>query len=170
MKEIWKDIPEYEGLYQASNLGRIKTLHPGKNKIKNNIKNFRKCHDGYLRVNLYKNGQIKSPFVHKIIALTFIPNPNNYLCVNHKDENKTNNNVKNLEWCSKKYNNIYSITSRRKHIGNILQYDKNNNFIKKWESVSEASNELNIYRNAIVRCCNNTQKTAGGYVWRYAKK
>ena len=169
MKEIWRDIKEYEGLYKVSNLGRVKTLHSGKNKMKNNIKKFRKCHDGYYRVNLYKEKHIKSPFVHRLVAQAFIPNPNNYSCINHKDENKLNNNVNNLEWCTKQYNNKYSAKSRKQH-RIILQYSKDNIFIREWPNISNPSKELSIYRNAIWRCCNGTQKTAGGYIWRYAEK
>ena len=166
-KEIWKDIKGYEGLYQISNLGRVKTLKPGYNKIKTNIKTPRKCHDGYYRISLYKNKKIKTYHIHKLVALHFIPNVNNYSCINHKDENKLNNNVNNLEWCTKRYNNIYSINKRKKYKKGVLQYDKNNNFIKEWSSMTEASRKLNISRNSIFRCCNNTQKSAGNFIWKY---
>ena len=170
MKEIWKDIKEYEGLYQISNYGRVKTLNPGYNKIKSNIKSLRKCHDGYYRISLYKDKKIKTYYIHKLVAKHFIPNPNNYSCINHKDENKLNNNISNLEWCTKKYNNIYSINKRKKHKKGILQFDKNQKLINKWKSIAEASKKLNISYNAIFRCCNNTQKYAGNYIWRYADK
>ncbi len=105
MKEIWKDIEGYEGLYQVSNLGDVRSLkYAGGNKVKilkqGNV-------NGYKRVSLHKNNKQKNYFVHRLVAMTFIPNPNNLPLVNHKDENKTNNSVDNLEWCTQKYNINY---------------------------------------------------------------
>lgn len=118
--EIWKDIPNYEGLYQASNFGRIRSLdkvikNRGKNQYgstfdiikKGKILKQRLNKGGYLKVYLIKEGKSKTFIAHRLIALTFIPNPNNYKIVNHKDENKTNNNIDNLEWCTQSYNINY---------------------------------------------------------------
>lgn len=111
--EEWRDVVGFEGLYQVSNLGRVKGLD---RLVDTNINNVDKRiskgkllkpqfnNKGYKRVNLCKNGTFKSVFVHRLVAEAFIPNPNNYPVVNHKDENKQNNCVENLEWCTQKYN------------------------------------------------------------------
>ena len=112
MKEEWKDIKGYEGLYQISNLGRIKSLNYNrtkKEKILSNSTNRK----GYLFVILYKNGKKKSFKVHRLVAIHFIENPNNYFQVNHKDENKSNNRVDNLEWCTQEYNLNYGTRNKR---------------------------------------------------------
>lgn len=113
-EEIWKDIPDYEGLYQASSLGRIKSLdrlyfNPGinrlyriKGKILTPTKNTRRY--GYYELSLYKNGSYKRYKVHRLVALTFLANPNGYPQENHIDGNKANNTVDNLEWCTATYN------------------------------------------------------------------
>lgn len=109
MQEIWKDIPNYEGLYQASNLGRIKSIRYF-NHVNNQIYPREKIlkpilnEKGYCRVDLSKSGESKRHRVHRLVAKTFLPNPYNLLEVNHIDGNKQNNNVNNLEWCSHSYN------------------------------------------------------------------
>lgn len=104
--EIWKDVPNYEGIYQASNLGRIKQSQY--NHILKPI-----LHNRYYCVGLSKDGKVKQYRLHRLIAETFIPNPDNLPQVNHKDENKLNNNVDNLEWCDSKYNNNYGTKGAR---------------------------------------------------------
>lgn len=119
MEEIWKDIPDYEGLYQASNLGRVRSL--GQTQTRSNGRAICEVHikgkilkpslDGtkrYYGVSLCKNKKIKRHMVHRLIAKTFLDNPNNYIDVNHKDENKQNNRLENLEWCTHSYNVSYS--------------------------------------------------------------
>lgn len=118
LEEIWKDIRGYEGLYQVSNLGRVKSV--GRCITKNyggNIRPFllkdkilRPCFDGkkhYVHVNLSKDGIVTTYNIHRLVAIAFIPNPYGYLEINHIDENKTNNRVDNLEWCDHSYNNTY---------------------------------------------------------------
>lgn len=112
MQEVWKDIDGYEGKYQVSNLGRVKSLNynrTGEEKLLKPLEN--KC--GYVRVVLYKDRRAKNYLIHRLVAETFIPNPNNYPIINHKDENKQNNKVKNLEWCTYEYNNTYGSTIER---------------------------------------------------------
>lgn len=131
MKEIWKDIPGYEGLYQISNLGNIYIIKRKKKKIKTINK------DGYYYVNLSKNNHKTSYLVHRLVAETFL-NKKKYkyakndnideklLVVNHKDENKLNNCIDNLEWCTNKYNVIYSKNNYKEKIDKIIDYlDKN---------------------------------------------
>ena len=111
-KEIWKDVLHYEGLYQISNLGRVWSVYKQDFKVPHTKDN------GYQFVQLYKNGKMRNEHLHRLVALTFIPNPNNLPQVNHKDEDKTNNTVGNLEWCDVKYNNNYGTSQERKVIAN----------------------------------------------------
>ena len=104
--EGWKDIEGYEGLYQVSNLGRVKSLGNDKNK-KEKIRKVRKNNFGYLHLTLHKNRIAKDYLIHRLVATAWIPNPNNLPEINHKDECKTNNTVENLEWCDATYNNNY---------------------------------------------------------------
>ena len=155
IKEEWKDIKGYENLYQVSNLGRIKNLKTNKT-LKALIKK-----DGYARVNLYKNDEMNSIRIHRIVAETFIENPYNYKVINHKDENKQNNSVENLEWCNIEYNLQYSKNKP------VLQYDLKGNFIKEWNSIIEAKREVGDIK--ISECCKGKRKSAGGFVWRYSE-
>lgn len=186
MQEIWKDIPEYEGLYQVSNLGRVRSVDRYVNSnIRNNNKVLRKGKilkpaktKTYLSVGLCNGKKQKTKNIHQLVAQAFIPNPNNYNCINHKDENKYNNNVNNLEWCTRKYNNNYgkrlnkiskSLINNPKICKKVNQYDKNHNFIKQWESTMEIERKLGIKNTHISDCCLKKEhyKTAGGYIWEY---
>ena len=183
MIEIWKNIPNYENLYQVSNLGNVRSL----NHIRNNGKNKKCLQKGktlkpaiqksdYKFVVLSKNGKTKGYRVHRLVAQTFIPNPNNLPCVNHKDENRQNNNVSNLEWCTIAYNNNYGTKKERQQKkmkekkGRIVnQYDLNGNFIKQWKCLMDIERGLNKKRGAAIvwACCNKKTKTAYGYRWEY---
>lgn len=172
-KEIWKNILNFEG-YQVSNLGRVKSLPKKTNNQFNNkeiILKPIKQKNGYYNVNV--GGQIKG--VHRLVAETFIQNLENKPCVNHKDGNKKNNNVENLEFCtySENLKHAYNIGLRvatNNHLKKkILQYDLKGNFIKKWESTKEIERKLKISHSAISHCCKRKlhYNTAGGYIWRY---
>lgn len=127
MQEIWKDIPNYQGLYQISNCGRVKSLPRKNNKRiinKEIIKVFTKLPNGYLKVGLSKNGKTKHYFVHRLVAEAFIPNLENKPCVNHKDCNKENNNVNNLEWVTHKENNSYKNHHLKRNISSVIYYLK----------------------------------------------
>lgn len=100
--EIWKDIGGYEGLYQVSNLGRVRSLSRG-------VLTPKKCN--YLSIQLYNRGVYENKTIHRLVAEAFIPNPNNYPCINHKNEIKTDNRVENLEWCTTKYNMNYGVAT-----------------------------------------------------------
>lgn len=173
MQEVWKDIEGYEGIYQVSNLGNVRSLekkvYNRTNKGKN-LKMFDNGH-GYLQVILQKNKNKKSFKVHRLVANAFLDNPNNLPQVNHKDCNRKNNNVDNLEFCSCDYNIKYASENsleyqKRRKI--VKQFDLNGNFIKLWNSVSEASQVLNIARQNISACClSKNYKSAGGYIWKY---
>ena len=174
MKEIWKDIPEYEGLYQVSNYGRVRRILFVNNIVtKPKIKILSLCVDkkGYLRVCLNKNGKRKNMQVHRIVALAFISNPDNLPEVNHKDENPKNNCVENLEWCTHLYNmnygNIRQKIRNKIILKKVNQYDLDGNFIKTWDSVLEIKKILNISKQCISYCCLGKTNSAGGYRWEY---
>ena len=114
MKEEWRDILGYEGLYQISNLGRVKSLPKlsGNRTLEESIMAQHECR-GYMKVNLYKDKTVKGMLVHRLVAYAFLDNPNEYTQVNHKDENKHNNRVDNLEWCNAKYNMNYGTRNLR---------------------------------------------------------
>ena len=157
MKEEWRDIKGYEGRYQISSFGRVKSLMNNRGKYREKIIDRRPNKYGYKRVGLYKNGKSKFYSVHRLVALHFLPNPNNLPQVNHKDENKENNRVDNLEWCDSKYNNNYG--TRNKRIGEKT-------------SVAHKSNRKNVGSNSVrarkVQCITtgkkfNCIKEAGEY-------
>ena len=120
---------------------------------------------GYLRVHLSKTGKNKKELVHRLVAQAFIPNPNNYEVVNHKDQNPSNNKIENLEWCTVQYNNTYGDKIKRMY-KKIIQLDKTGKIIKCFSSTVKASKETGITRCNITNCLNGNQKTAGGYKWK----
>lgn len=178
MQEQWKDIKGYEELYQVSNLGKIKSLPRIKQNgtgcyyTKEKILKPRKDKNGYHTVILWKDKKGKSFKIHRLVAMTFIENPNNYPEVNHKDENKKNNSVSNLEWCDRLYNMRYGTWHEeriKKTKKPVLQFDKQNNAIKLWSSITEAAKTLNIHKSCISGCCRGKHKTGGGFRWAYVE-
>lgn len=184
MKEIWKDIPDYIGLYQVSNFGRVKSLK--RTVIGNNGQAFnveekilspkrRSKNRKYLAVCLYRNSKTQTESVHRLVASAFISNPDNLPFVNHKDENPNNNEIENLEWCSPYYNNTYGGARERQRLGLInnkkiskpvLQYETNGKYIATYPSTMEARRQTGAYH--IPEVCNGKREMAGGYVWKYA--
>lgn len=170
MTEVWKDIKNYEGLYQISNLGRVKSFpRKGTQTKEERILKYKYDKKGYCCVSLH-NKKPKPFKVHRLVAMAFIENKEGKVQVNHIDGDKKNNRVDNLEWCTNGENqkHAYKIglqkSTRKKK---IKQYDLNNNFIKMWESITQASKELNIKRENISACCRGKQKTTCGYIWIY---
>ena len=159
MKEIYKDIQGYGGKYQISNLGNVYSL------ITNKILKPRLTLDGYYQVDLCKNGVKKHLYIHRLVAQSFLDNPNNFPIINHKDENPMNNIYSNLEWCDKKYNNNYG-KCKDKHAKTVSkpinQYDLQDNFIKQWNSMKEASETLKLSRGNICMCCEGIRNKTGG--------
>ena len=168
--EIWKPVRNYEGLYEVSNLGRVKSLNY-KRTGKERILKAGKSGNGYLQVNLYKDGNREQPLVHRLVATAFLDNADNLPEVNHKDENKQNNCVENLEYCSRLYNMNYGTGSKRsaeKRSKPVFSVDKKSGLIMWWESAKEAERCTGINNGNIINCCQGRQKSAGGHIWFYA--
>ena len=170
MMETWKAIDCYEGLYEVSDQGRVKSL--GNNKFgKEKILKPQKDTGGYLKVDLWKDGHAKQKLVHRLVAEAFIQNHNNLDTVNHKDEDKTNNVASNLEWMSQRDNNNYG--TRNKRAGEALSkqvqmFDKlTGELLATFSSTNEAERVTGIAHQHISTCCKGKQKSAGGYVWKY---
>lgn len=175
---IWKDIKGYEGLYQVSDEGDVRSLDrktigkdgrvcyfKGRNlkKTKMNI--------GYLKVTLVKNGENNQFLVHRLVANAFISNPHNLPYINHKDEDKTNNSVSNLEFCTPEYNNNYG--TRKSKIAKsqerrVNEYTLDGVFIKRWDSMKQIEEECGFHNQNISSCCRGKYKQAYGRVWKYA--
>ena len=166
MEEIWKDKKDYEGHYQVSNLGRVKSIKFGKEII---LKQHINIKGGYYYVCLLKNGKHKNYYVHRLVAEAFLPITDNLPQVNHKDENKLNNSVDNLEWCTNEYNHNYGTINERisqSQSKPVLQYDLNGNLIKEWKSINECGRN-GFNQGDICKCCNGKRKTAKGFIWVY---
>ena len=161
MKEIWRDIKRYEGRYRVSNLGRVKSLNYS-NTGKEGILNAEDNGKGYLRVKLWKDGKVEKCRINRLVAQAFLPNPDNLPEVNHKDEDKTNNRVDNLEWCSRQYNVEYSQGKA------VIGINKVSGLILEFPSISEASRQTGINSRNICACLKGRQKSTGGYYWHYA--
>lgn len=189
MEEIWKDVPGYEGLYMVSNLGRIKRLPLGKQwpyRITHN--NIRKLHikNGYYQVNLSKNNNVKWYGVHRLVAMAFLPNPNNYPQVNHKDEDRTNNNVENLEWCTQSYNNMWGTARQRQNetrhrndpncdvwrktaqkiAKKVAMCSSDGRIINVFQSMTSAAKETGVAIQTICKQCSGKSKSRRNYYWR----
>lgn len=171
MEEIWKDIKGYEGKYQVSNMGRVKSVERiRKGKSGSNVyvpEKLLKCKndkDGYKECALCSgtHKKQKSYRVHRLVAEAFLPNPNNYPIINHRNEIKSDNRVENLEWCTNRYNMIYSCGKP------IIQFTKDGEFVQKWDCITDAKNNLQIKGSVISKCCRGEYKTVKGYKWGYA--
>ena len=156
------DIKGYEGIYAITSCGKVWSY-----KTKRFLKTI-KTQKGYEKVYLYKDNIVKHPTIHKLVATAYIPNPNNFPQINHKDENKENNSVNNLEWCTNKYNSNYgtrNIRMARAKWRKVLCIELNRIF----DSEKQAEAELKIGVSRISECCSGKNKTAGGYHWKYAE-
>lgn len=192
MEEIWKDIPGYEGLYQVSNLGRVKSLNTiinckGANGIDTHLRKGRvlkQCLDskGYYFVGLSKNSIVKFKRIHKLMMDVFVPNVNKLPCINHKDGNKLNNTLDNLEWCTYSWNTkeafrlgLNKSATKGKYGKDIsyckpiMQFSKDGTLIKEWASATEVKHELGYQDNNIRAVCRGVRKYAHGYVWKFKK-
>lgn len=182
--EIWKDIEGFEGRYQVSNLGNVKSLNYGNHGYEKNL--IPKINNkGYLWVELLKNNTRKCYLVHRLVAMAFIDNPNGFNIINHKDENPLNCTVENLEWCTTEYNNKYSRDRHperikikpikisrpyKRHKEHINQLSLNGEFIKQWENLAELAREKKYHSTSIKECCEGKRNKAYGYRWEFAEK
>lgn len=157
MKEVWLPIHDYEGLYEVSNLGRVKGLK------RNHILKHGMNNSGYKMVTLWKNNKGNSQMIHRLVAKTFLPYSDG-LVVNHIDENKLNNCLDNLEWCTQRENVNHGTGIQRRIIslGKVVT-----NGIDTYCNVNEAGRQTKLDPAGIRRCANGTSKTCGGYHWRY---
>lgn len=202
MEEIWKDIENYEGLYQVSNLGKIKSLSKNVKRISSKGKSYTiyypekllkqyESKKGYLITQLSKNGKAETCIVHRMVAQTFISNPENKPQINHKNCNKKDNRIDNLEWVTNIENKLHAKNNglckglkgkENSKSKKINQYDLNGNFIKQWGCIQDIARALKInYISNICSCCKERKikdkngkeyctKTAYGYIWKYAKE
>ena len=158
--EIFKDIKGYEGMYQISDLGNVKSLErlnsAGKHIKERLLKKDFDPTTGYYSIGLNKDGKSKRLWIHRLVADAFLANPNKYPQVNHKDENKRNNNVDNLEWCTETYNQVYTNGKQ------VLKYDNFGNLLAVYPSNREAATANNVSISTISRWCKK------GNNWKYA--
>ena len=184
MNEVWKGIKGYEGKYQISSFGRVKSLKDKYGNYREKILKQKKDDLGYYRINLYKFYKSKTFLVHRLVAEAFIENPNNYKEVNHRDENPSNNKVDNLEWCTAEYNVNYGTRNKRVSEKMKGRYKGSNHpkarkvqcvtTGKKFSCIKEAAEYYSINRKCISDCCRGKQKSAGKHpitgeklVWKY---
>lgn len=175
--EIWKDIEGYEGLYQVSNLGNIKSFSRRGTQSRNDkVLKLTEEPNKYLRVALYKNGVQKRMLVHRLVAKAFLSNEKSLPQVNHISGIKSDNRVVNLEWCTAKENEkhayemgLHRIISGEEHYASkkIIQYSKDKTFIREWVCARQIEKQLDINHRNILQCCQHKRKTAGGYIWEY---
>lgn len=170
MKEIWKDVIGYEGLYQVSNLGKMRSLDRYINNnsriqfIKGQNIKTSKGTRGYVMVHISKNSRKKYASVHRLVAKAFIPNQENKPYINHINGVKTDCMADNLEWCTLKENQQHAIRTGLRKTKKVNQYDKDNRLIKTWDSIKNAREYI---KGDIRKCCNEKAQTAGGYKWKY---
>ena len=175
--EVWRDVKGFEGLYQVSNMGRMKILaHTNKRGYKRKGKIMKLSFNayGYRQVGIFKNGKRYTRRVHRLVAQAFIPNPNNYPIINHKDEVRTNNKVSNLEWCTVEYNNNYGTRNIKGSITKtnglrckkVAQLDQQGNLIKAWISSADAGRH-GYNQSGVSACCRQKKEQYDGYFWVY---
>ena len=165
MKEIWKPIVGYEKHYEVSNYGNIRSIC-SRWGIRNKPRMVSQVLSpkGYKRVRLCKNNTSKFHMVHRLVAEAFIGKPKENKEINHKDYNRANNSINNLEWISHLNNVKYSKGKK------VLQYDLRNNFIKEWQSTREIEKEIGIDHRQVGDCCNKKEKTCHGFIFKYKEE
>ena len=181
MSEVWKSVVGFEGLYEVSSYGNVRSVDRDiicKNQVIIHLKGkmlpqYKHCGNSTIPrcyVNLCKNCKNYAPYVHRLVATAFIPNPNNYPQVNHKDEDPSNNHVENLEWCTNKYNANYGTAQARriqKIKRKVASYTLEGEYLKTFESIQDAAAEYGIDNSGITKVCKGKQPYCGKYVFKY---
>lgn len=180
-EEVWRDIKGYEGLYQVSNFGRVKSLDHYSEHYKGGVRLIKGCllnpvktDRGYLTVRLYKNSKSKYYKVHRLVAEAFIPNPHNHPTVDHKNRIRTDNREENLRWAPMKLqcknrDNKPIIKGIKKLLSKpVKQYTMDIEFVAEYTSVSEAARQTGYCISSISKCCRGGYKQYNNYIWRYA--
>ena len=180
MSEVWRDIEGYEGLYQVSNQGRVKSLERkvshwrgGERIQKERILKPITDHYGYQVVNLYAGGKPKMHKVHRLVCQSFHDNPDNKSQVNHLNENKTDNRACNLEWSTAKENNTHGTRTERsaKALSKpICQYTLDGDLVKVWQSTNEVERQTGFRRGNISQAANGKYKNSHGFIWKYVER
>lgn len=176
-KEVWKSINGYEGLYEVSNLGRVRSVDrivDGRNGVvSGKILSFSDNGTGYKQVCLCKKNIKSTRYVHRLVAEAFIPNPQKLTDVNHKNEHRYDNVVSNLEWCTKEYNQNYNNCPLKRRLAlisirgkGVCSYDKDGNLVKEYLCASDVQNDGYIRRN-VVMCCQGKRRICGGLFWAF---
>lgn len=170
MQESWKDVSGYEGLYQVSNTGKVRSLNFGRGMGRGGSAKERSLvpsPDGYQRVILRKNGIRKSHFVHRLVAVAFVPVVDGKTIVNHKDGNRSNNRADNLEWCDQQYNATYANAVQKRSRAVQMIDPATGEVLRTYYGVREAARETGIHYPNIIHACGNSSRTSGGYKWKY---
>lgn len=173
MVETWKYVPGYDKKYQVSNTGKVISLQRQKHNSGEGYLMKPSIERGYERIVLTdRSGKQKHVSIHRLVALAFVPNPNNYAIINHKDENKLNNNADNLEWCTIQYNSTYGSARAKQGIsrGRMVQQLTNDPTpvpIAIYYSISIAARINHLHTTAISKCCMGRLKSTGGFKWQY---
>ena len=178
MIEEWREISGYEGLYEVSSLGRVRRLN-WRNTGLPRLLYLKNGTHGYKQVELFKHGKGKMLTVHRLVANAFIPNSDNLDTVNHINENKHDNSVSNLEWCSlgdnvRKYYRNHKFVPKfiPRHttasLKKIVQLSIDGDVIREWDNVATIHRELCFNNWSISQCCDGKRKTAYGFKWQYA--
>lgn len=176
--ELWKAITGYEGYYEVSNLGRVRSIDHTVNSGNGNTYIWkgrslkpRKNSAGYLRVQLSKNGKVKWAFIHRLVAEAFLEKSGSI--INHKNEIKIDNRADNLEWCTASYNCSYGNKNAKAievSSKEVLQFTSGGTCIAAYKSTREAERETGVFQSHISAVCRGRRKTAGGFIWKYAQE
>lgn len=183
-EEVWRDIKDYEGLYQISSLGRVRSLDRFDSIgrfIKGKMLSYNVDKDGYSCITLCKNGGEKKCKVHRIVAQTFIPNPDNKPCIDHINCERSDNRIENLKWCTHSENLMNPITRKKKsnicreicqgsdnpNSKKIIQFSKNGDLIRLWECMKDAADNLGTNYQNISKCCRGIRKHFRDSIFEY---
>lgn len=171
---MWKEIPGFEGLYEVSTDGLVRSMDrisPHGHHLKGKVLKQMTHNKGYLQVSLCKDGVVHQMLVHRLVAQVFIPNPKGLDFINHKDEDKSNNFVGNLEWCTQHYNNTYN--GKMEKLAElkqkpVVQMNLDGSEVARFKSAAHAARSLNFDKARINHCCRGEAKTHHGFTWKYA--